>query len=398
VDTRRIVYSVYHGSQLALALVFMSATFAFVFVKQLRERTPIPISEEMGSFKKVLDKVRKCEPMSKDELDFAEQIIADRRSLMAYSIPGTLFMMGCFYVIGSLEHLHGAAPSERTFLGVIPMLSSTNFTIRLLRSARLKGRLQLAQGLGTSSVDLASSLEPTTRRSAGRASKRVSVPQLPDSLVALLQQNNPQTRAPLGPPQTIRIAALVRAGAPRTDGEDQAYIRRLAEAEWPLLPILVHQPTMRIVDGFHRVAAAMSRGVEEIDAYLIDGSLDTAFIAGVEADVFHGLPPSLSDRYAAAARILQTRAETSDRVIAASTGLSVNVVCAIRRVVAAKSNGEDVPEPVNANSVLTTLPMDSELWTSAARDELLRWLHARAESNRDTTIMARNSPDLPSGI
>jgi len=45
-------------------------------------------------------------------------------------------------VFGSLEHLHGATPSERTFLGVIPMLTSTNLAIRMLRSASLKARLQ----------------------------------------------------------------------------------------------------------------------------------------------------------------------------------------------------------------------------------------------------------------
>jgi Kef-type K+ transport system membrane component KefB len=61
---------------------------------------------------------------------------------MAFAIPGTLFMLGCFYVFGSLEHLHGARPSERTFLGVIPMLTSTNLAIRLLSSARLKRRLE----------------------------------------------------------------------------------------------------------------------------------------------------------------------------------------------------------------------------------------------------------------
>jgi hypothetical protein len=126
----------------SLVLVLVLAGFAFVFLKRLRDRAPTPISEEIGSVKAVMDKLRKREPMSKDELDFAKQIIADRRSLMAYSIPGALFMLGCFYVFGSLEHLHGAAPSERTFLGVIPMLASTNFTIRLLSGARLKGRLQ----------------------------------------------------------------------------------------------------------------------------------------------------------------------------------------------------------------------------------------------------------------
>jgi hypothetical protein len=127
---------------LALALVF--AAFAAVHVKRLGDRTPAPISEEIWSSKAVLTKVRKGEPMSEDELDYAKQIVADRSSLMAFCIPGTLFMLGCFYVFGSLyyDYLHGVTPSERTFLGLIPMLTSTNLAIRLLRSARLKARLR----------------------------------------------------------------------------------------------------------------------------------------------------------------------------------------------------------------------------------------------------------------
>ena len=127
---------------LALALVF--AAFAAVHVKRLGDRTPAPISEEIWSSKAVLTKVRKGEPMSEDELDFAKQIVADRSSLRAFCIPGTLFMLGCFYVFGSLyyDYLHGVTPSERTFLGLIPMLTSTNLAIRLLRSATLKARLR----------------------------------------------------------------------------------------------------------------------------------------------------------------------------------------------------------------------------------------------------------------
>lgn len=129
---------------LAFALALVLAAFASVLVRRMEARTPIPISEEIGSARAVVKKLRKREPMSKEELDFAKQIVADRSSLMAYCIPGALFMLGCFYVFGSLYHLHGATPSERTFLGVIPMLTSTNLALRLLSSARLKKRLQKA--------------------------------------------------------------------------------------------------------------------------------------------------------------------------------------------------------------------------------------------------------------
>jgi Kef-type K+ transport system membrane component KefB len=50
--------------------------------------------------------------------------------------------MGCFYIFGSLEHLHGAQPSERTFLGLIPIVTSTNLTMRMFLSGRLKKRIE----------------------------------------------------------------------------------------------------------------------------------------------------------------------------------------------------------------------------------------------------------------
>ena len=126
----------------ALGLALTLAAIAAVYVRRLERRTTSPMSEEIGSAKEVVRKLRKREPMSAEELDYARQVVADRGSLMALCIPGALFMLGCFYVFGSLYHLHGATPSERTFLGVIPMLTSTNLALRLRSSARLKRRLR----------------------------------------------------------------------------------------------------------------------------------------------------------------------------------------------------------------------------------------------------------------
>ena len=128
----------------ALGLALTLAAIAAVYVRRLERRTTSPMSEEIGSAKEVVRKLRKREPMSAEELDYARQVVADRGSLMALCIPGALFMLGCFYVFGSLYHLHGATPSERTFLGVIPMLTSTNLAVRLRSSARLKRRLRSA--------------------------------------------------------------------------------------------------------------------------------------------------------------------------------------------------------------------------------------------------------------
>jgi hypothetical protein len=121
-------------AELVLAVCF------FAFVKRLLGRAPTPLSEEIGGFRKVLRKLRKGEPMSKDELDFASQIIADRGSLLAYSIPAAIFTLGCFYVFGNLE-LHGAK-SLRPYIGLLPMLGSINVTVQLHRVAALKKRLR----------------------------------------------------------------------------------------------------------------------------------------------------------------------------------------------------------------------------------------------------------------
>nr|WP_082958198.1 hypothetical protein [Mycobacterium alsense] len=125
---------------LGLSLVF--AAVATVYVKRLGDRTTAPIGEEIGSAKAVVHKVRKGEPMSPDEAEYAKQIVAIRSSPMAFGIPGALFMIGCFYVFGSLYHLHGATPSERTFLGAFPMFAATIQAAQILRSARLRRRLQ----------------------------------------------------------------------------------------------------------------------------------------------------------------------------------------------------------------------------------------------------------------
>ncbi len=127
---------------LTAVLGLVSGVGAFVFVKRLEGRAHAPLSEEVGAHKAVLRKLRKGESMSQDEVDYAAQIISDSQSLLAYSIPAAIFMLGAFYVFGCLFELHGATPSVRTFIGGIPMLTSTNLAIQLRRVARLKGRLQ----------------------------------------------------------------------------------------------------------------------------------------------------------------------------------------------------------------------------------------------------------------
>jgi hypothetical protein len=90
--------------------------------------------------------LRKGEPLSRDEVDYATELVNDARSPLAYAIPAALFTMGFFYIVGCLYMLHrdGGNPSFRTFIGGIPMLTSMNIAAQLRRVAGLKGRLQKA--------------------------------------------------------------------------------------------------------------------------------------------------------------------------------------------------------------------------------------------------------------
>ncbi|MBR7671762.1 ParB N-terminal domain-containing protein [Streptomyces daliensis] len=119
--------------------------------------------------------------------------------------------------------------------------------------------------------------------------------------------------------------------SPRTEGQNQEHIIRLAETESLLPPILVNRCNMQVIDGVHRVFAAILRGEERIRAVFFDGSTEDAFLCAVRANMAHGLPLSLADRRAAAERIVVSHARISDRAIARATGLGAKTVAALRR-------------------------------------------------------------------
>lgn len=143
---------------LAAISAITCAACVFVYIRNLENRTPAPLGEEVGAHKAVLAKLRKREPLTQDEYDYANELVTDARSPLAYAIPATLFSAGCFYVVGCLYelHLYGGNPSFRTFIGGLPMLGSINIFGQLRRVARLKKRLkgsELAADAGSLRVD-----------------------------------------------------------------------------------------------------------------------------------------------------------------------------------------------------------------------------------------------------
>jgi hypothetical protein len=131
--------------------------------------------------------------------------------------------------------------------------------------------------------------------------------------------------------EMVALGELLPGDSPRIQGEDATHVRNLAKTSEPLPPVVVHRPTMRVIDGMHRVKAARARGDREIAVEYFDGTAADAFLRAVRDNVVHGLPLSRADREAAARRIIQSHAGLSDRAIATVVGLSAPTVGAIRQ-------------------------------------------------------------------
>ncbi|WP_060181210.1 ParB/RepB/Spo0J family partition protein [Streptomyces sp. IMTB 1903] len=129
----------------------------------------------------------------------------------------------------------------------------------------------------------------------------------------------------------VSVGVLLAADSPRTGPVDESHAQALAHSGRTLPPLLVHRPTMRIIDGTHRLRAAVLRGRDTVAVTYFDGSTEDAFVLSVEANISHGLPLTQAERTAAALRILRSHPDWSDRGIAQRTGLAAKTVAALRR-------------------------------------------------------------------
>jgi len=130
--------------------------------------------------------------------------------------------------------------------------------------------------------------------------------------------------------EDVRIERLRFGLSPRTELCDSRHVAALAEVIDQVPPIVVHRPTMRVIDGVHRVNAARSLGRETIRALLFDGDEVAAHIEAVRSNVTHGKPLTLAEREAAALHIVELVPDWSDRRIAGVSGLSPKTVARLR--------------------------------------------------------------------
>ncbi|MFD9304240.1 ParB N-terminal domain-containing protein [Streptomyces sp. NPDC060048] len=144
------------------------------------------------------------------------------------------------------------------------------------------------------------------------------------------------------PVESVETDRITAGFSPRTGGEDGEYAKTLAEADGELPPILVHRPTMSVIDGAHRLRAAALRGETRIRVRYFDGDRGEAELLAVAANVTHGRPLTTADRTAAAGRVFASRPRWSDRAVAAVTGLSARKVSQLRKGTAAAETGHRV--------------------------------------------------------
>jgi ParB-like chromosome segregation protein Spo0J len=141
---------------------------------------------------------------------------------------------------------------------------------------------------------------------------------------------------------SLPIGRLDLSGSPRLGGIEERHVSALAQlAPSALPPVLVHRPSLRVIDGVHRVHAAILRGEATITAELVECDEGEVFVLAVQANSRHGLPLSLEDRRAAGRSILERHPHWSDRMIAKIVGLSPNTVGAIRRRQGDTANAAD---------------------------------------------------------
>src|ERR1700759_2226096 len=75
------------GSLTVLAAIAEAvfATCVFIYIRGLENRTPAALGERVGAHKAILAKVRKGEPMSQEEMDYATELVRDARNPLAFA-------------------------------------------------------------------------------------------------------------------------------------------------------------------------------------------------------------------------------------------------------------------------------------------------------------------------
>ncbi|MEU2793419.1 hypothetical protein [Streptomyces sp. NPDC007100] len=135
------------------------------------------------------------------------------------------------------------------------------------------------------------------------------------------------------PIRSLRLSAPVQIA-----GEQARNGRSPTEENTPSSPVVVHRPTMRVVDGLHRLCTALLRNKEKVEVVFVDGTVEGAFVRAAQLNAGDRTPLPHTDRMAEATRIIERHPQWSDRRIAEAAGTSPATVASLR----SRCTGPDV--------------------------------------------------------
>jgi ParB-like chromosome segregation protein Spo0J len=147
---------------------------------------------------------------------------------------------------------------------------------------------------------------------------------------------------------------------------DAEWIEHLAEVFDELPPLLVTHDRV-LLDGHHRLAAALCLGLTEVLARTVPADDPVARTETAALANHHGLRHTLKERRAIADRLLRDAPEFSDRRIARAAGMSPTTIGTRRRALAAVQLHSS-KSPGHPGVQLDTAPvqLDAEAVTSQA--------------------------------
>jgi ParB-like chromosome segregation protein Spo0J len=150
-----------------------------------------------------------------------------------------------------------------------------------------------------------------------------------DEAVALTGSGPTMVRT-VSEPILVDVTSLTPGPSLRETALDPDHLARLVATggRWP--PLLVRKNDLVVVDGLHRLAAAVQLQLRTTAAVLFDGLAEEAMVAAIRENGMHGLPLTLRERKRAAMGLLSIRGEWSDRMIAGICGLSGGTVNRLR--------------------------------------------------------------------
>ena len=115
------------------------------------------------------------------------------------------------------------------------------------------------------------------------------------------------------------------------------------DGDWP--PLLVHQATLAVIDGAHRLAAANALGIAELQVVAFEGTEQEAQIEAIRRNNRHGLPLTLADRKRAASRLIGEYPEWSDGRIGEICSLNPKTIATLRSSLPSAVVAVDPGEP-----------------------------------------------------